>query len=198
MKTTIIDSKTLIKDQLAGFKDPENQIRRMIENKELVRLKRGLYETNPKTPKYLVANELYGPSYVSFEYALSRHNVIPERVVNMTSATTGKNRSMKIKNSIGTFFYWDVPADAFPIGIETWTEQGREYRIASKEKAVCDKLYQIPSIRTLNDIDALMFDDLRFDEEEITSMDMDLIADLASRYHSTTVSTMARFLGAIA
>lgn len=194
----IIDSRTLIESELAGFRDPEHQIRKMVENKELVRLKRGLYETDPKAPKYLVANELYGPSYISFEYALSWHNVIPEGVINMTSATTGKNRSMKIKNPIGTFFYRDVPAEAFPIGVETWTQDGREYRMASKEKAVCDKLYQIPSIRTLNDIDALMFDDLRFDEEEITSMDMDLVADLAGRYHSTTVSTMARFLGAIA
>jgi predicted transcriptional regulator of viral defense system len=39
-----------------------------------------------------IANRLYAPSYVSFEYALAYHHLIPESVYEVTSATTRTTR----------------------------------------------------------------------------------------------------------
>ena len=58
------------------------KISNLVRNKELIRLKKGfytfskLYETKPIN-LLSVANALYSPSYVSFDYALSYYGMIP-------------------------------------------------------------------------------------------------------------------------
>src|SRR3989338_6658324 len=44
---------------------------------------------------FLVANRLYGPSYVSLEMALSFYGLIPEGVYALTSITTRKTEHFK-------------------------------------------------------------------------------------------------------
>lgn len=51
-----------------------------------------MYETDSNTPGYLLAGSIYGPSYLSFDFALAYYDLIPERVVNYTSATFGKKK----------------------------------------------------------------------------------------------------------
>src|SRR3990167_2822579 len=54
-----------------------------------LKLRNGLYALRTEPPHELeIANRLYEPSYVSFEYALAHHGVIPETVYTVTSATT--------------------------------------------------------------------------------------------------------------
>lgn len=69
------------------YSSPACKLSRMVEKGEIIRLRRGLYETDPGTPPYLVANCICEPSYISFEYALSWHSIIPERVNAVTNAT---------------------------------------------------------------------------------------------------------------
>lgn len=107
---------------------------------EIVRLKRGLYETDRDTPPYLVAADLYGPSYISFEYALMRRDVIPESVYEVTCATFGKHRNKTFETPLGRISYSDIPSAAFGIGVEILEQNGRTYPMATLEKAVCDKL----------------------------------------------------------
>ena len=72
----------------------------MVKNEELIRLKNGFYliadkiRQGPNTiiPYEQVANLLYGPSYVSLEWALSFYGMIPERVHTITSMTLGRNK----------------------------------------------------------------------------------------------------------
>ncbi len=171
----IVDTETLLNSISSKYPDPNRKLRKMVENGEIIRLKRGLYETDPATPPFAVANEIFGPSYISFESALSWYGVIPEYVVSVTSAKCGKRGSAEFSNPIGTFRYRDVPAEVFEIGVVEWEMYDRKFRIASKEKAVCDKLYKMPPVNSLDDVVALMFEDLRFDDDEILSMDLDLI-----------------------
>ena len=171
----IIRGELLIDDISGDYSSPNCKLGRMVENGEIIRLRRGLYETDPTTPPFLVANEIFGPSYISFEYALSWHGVIPEGVVSVTSATYGKRRTARFTNPLGTFWYMDIPKRVFEIGVQEWSVEDRKCMMATKEKAVCDKLYKMPPVNSLNDIEALMFEDLRFDEDEILSMDLDLI-----------------------
>lgn len=171
----IVDTETLLNSISSKYSDPNRKLRKMVEGGEIVRLKRGLYETDPTTPPFAVANEIFGPSYISFESALSWYGVIPECVVSVTSAKIGKRDSAEFSNPIGTFVYKDVPAKVFEIGVVEWEAYGRKFRIASKEKAVCDELYKMPPVNSLDDVVALMFEDLRFDDDQILGMDLDLI-----------------------
>src|SRR3990167_7214687 len=53
------------------------------------RLKRGMYVFPDMLPPDLyISNRLYEPSYISLEFALSYHRVIPETVYEITSVTT--------------------------------------------------------------------------------------------------------------
>src|SRR3989338_7443923 len=55
----------------------------------ITRLKRGLYAfPDALPPNIFIANKLYEPSYVSLEFALSYHGIIPETVYTITSITT--------------------------------------------------------------------------------------------------------------
>ena len=58
------------------------KIAALVDEGSLVRIKRGLYCLSPKISGHdldsrVVANALYGPSYVSFETALSMYGLIP-------------------------------------------------------------------------------------------------------------------------
>ena len=51
----------------------------------IVRVKRGMYAVEGAVPPELyIANQLYSPSYISREFALSYHRVIPETVYEIT------------------------------------------------------------------------------------------------------------------
>src|SRR3989344_7230482 len=59
----------------------------------IVQLKRGFYVfPDVLPPDVYVANKLYSPSYLSLEFALSYHGIIPETVYEITSVTTKTTR----------------------------------------------------------------------------------------------------------
>lgn len=185
----------LIIDQLSeSYSSPACKLGRMVESGELIRLKRGIYETDPNTAPYLVAHYLCEPSYISFEFALSWYEIIPEGVRAVTSATCNKHKTMMYETPLGTFYYSDIPEPAFDIGIRRFEENDREYFMATPEKAVCDKLYKMPQTRSYSGLEALMFDDLRFDEEEIFNLNLSEIAHLSKLYHCTTINTFHNYL----
>src|SRR5690554_965136 len=78
---------------------------RMVKDGEYIKIIRGLYETDPSTPGYLLAGSIYGPSYLSFEFALAYHGLIPEAVYTFTSATYDKKKKKKFETPFGTFTY---------------------------------------------------------------------------------------------
>ena len=80
-----------------GYSNIRTKIQRLIRDKKLTPVTRGIYETNTDIPGYLLASTIYSPSYISFEYALSWHNLIPERVNVYTCATFNKKRQNYIK-----------------------------------------------------------------------------------------------------
>jgi hypothetical protein len=121
-----------------------NQIRRWQNRGLLIKLKRGLYilnETDRKlTPSRLfIANQLYGPSYASLEYALGFYGLIPERVADITSVTTRKTK--QFKNVFGTFIYRHIKPDCFSGYTIVKDEVRLSFFIAEPEKAVVDFLY---------------------------------------------------------
>ncbi|PJC15132.1 MAG: hypothetical protein CO066_05120 [Comamonadaceae bacterium CG_4_9_14_0_8_um_filter_60_18] len=77
---------------LAEYRRPNDKIADMLAKGILVQLRRGLYVLGPEQRSVplslpLVANVLFGPSYVSLDFALAWHGLIPESVVEVSSVT---------------------------------------------------------------------------------------------------------------
>ena len=107
--------------QCRSYRNPNAGISRLVQRGDLIRLKRGLYLSAwaGGDPYRLVpaANRLYGPSYVSFEYALRWYGLIPEHVAHITSATFRRNRSKRFDTPVGSFLSRDVPSTAYPYSV---------------------------------------------------------------------------------
>lgn len=121
-----------------------NQLNRWQEKGLIIKLKRGIYILNKSDRKIspsrnFIANQLYGPSYVSLEYALNLYGLIPEEVSDVTSVTTKK--TMRLKNDLGLFVYQHIKPEAFRGFEAVKDEEGLTVFIAEPEKAVVDFLY---------------------------------------------------------
>ncbi len=118
-------------------------LHRYTQRKLLIRLKRGLYALyDADIPDFYLANKLYEPSYISLEFALSYHRVIPETVYEITSVTTKATRRFRALGKI--FSYHRIKREAFT-GYFISKQRGLTFRISEPEKAFVDLLY----LRTL-------------------------------------------------
>ena len=113
------------------YSNKDTKLLRDIKHKKLFKITNGLYETDPNTPGYLLASSIYGPSYISFEYALSYYGLIPERVTTITCATFEKNKKKEYITDFGTFTYRDIPSSAYPEEIILKEENNYSYQIAT-------------------------------------------------------------------
>jgi len=164
---------------LAKYNSPKDKIAYMEKKNEIIRLKRGLYVSSPTIHKQLlsrelIANHLYGPSYVSLETALSFYGIIPERTETMRSITF--KRSKKFKTSLGLFEYQSIPSKIYSIGFrQEFVGDNYAYLIATPEKALCDLL--------------LVTANLKFSSKKsmINFLELDLRADLSAVKWNTGV-----------
>ena len=181
--------------RFADYTDIKGKIRREVQGGRLVQVAKGLYETDARTDGKYLAGAIYGPSYLSFDYALSVHALIPEAVYDTyTSATFRKGKTKRYENAFGTFLYRDVPAAVYPLGVEIKVESGYSYQIASPEKALCDKLYSLSPVCSVRALKELLFDDLRIDEAAFFALQKDDISQLALLYRATNLKLLAKFL----
>lgn len=145
----IVDSLGM-KEWLGKVSDKRGKIARLLHTGELLQLRRGLYATRRGIHPYCLAASIYGPSYVSFETALSFHGLIPEAVHEITSATL--KRANEFDNVFGRFRYRTVPRKVYPTGIERITEDGIPFLIASPTKALCDRIALERRMRSMSDV----------------------------------------------
>lgn len=123
-----------------------------------MRLKRGLYALQTDPPGELeIANALYTPSYISFEYALAYYHIIPEMVYTVTSATTKPTRVFTV-GSTG-FSYKTIKKEAWT-GYILQQQGNKSFLIAEKEKALVDYLYFV-SLKKSPENDRLVLAGLR-------------------------------------
>ena len=189
IKTT----QALLKE-LVTYRTPATKIARMVNAGELYIVKRGLYETDIACPPAYLSGVIYGPSYLSFEYALSIYGMIPERVEVFTAATLRKNRSKKYSNTFGLYTYRDIPESAFPYGITISTEGEYSWLIATPEKAICDLLCAKQSVDSISDFEGLLFDSLRIEEDDFNELDGERLLFLSKRYKSQNLKCLRRYM----
>ncbi|MBU4360840.1 type IV toxin-antitoxin system AbiEi family antitoxin domain-containing protein [Patescibacteria group bacterium] len=107
----------------------------------IIRLKRGLYAFPDALPPDLyIANKLYSPSYISLEFALAYHGVIPEIVYEITSVTTKATRRFEVKTLGKVFSYRKIKKNAYT-GYNLQKLQGINFNIADAEKSFVDANY---------------------------------------------------------
>ncbi len=181
----MIKTTAMVMQELTDYASPITKISRMIKSGQLTQIIQGLYETDPATPGHYLSGIIYGPSYLSFEFALAWHNLIPEAVYVYTSATCGKGRKKQYNTPFGTYTYRDIPVAAFPYSTVLYTENGYSFIIASPEKAVCDQLYTRSPCANKKELRQLLFDDLRLDSSAFSALNPDDMASLAALYHTT-------------
>lgn len=183
----MIKTTSMILNELRQYASPADKLTRMVRDGEYVRITKGLYETDRSTPGYLLAGSIYGPSYLSFEFALGHYGMIPEAVYTFTSATFEKKKRKGFVTPFGTFTYKDVPSSVYSMGLEIIEEGNYSFMIASREKAICDQLYKIGPVNNYKELEDLLFFDLRIDEDELKHINLENLGILAERYPSTNV-----------
>jgi len=174
---------TLIHD-LRHYASPKARITRMIRSGEVIQVRRGIF-LDPDDHEYSLkslASVIYGPSYISFEYALAHYGLIPERVRALTSAVYKKNKNRRFHTPLGDFYYYYLPSEVFPYGVIREEENNQSYLIASPEKALLDLLYKVRGVTARNALTSLLFDDWRMERDRILAMDRKSLFSMAPMY----------------
>ena len=204
VETPYIDAQTLLK-LLADYKKPREAILRMVKNEELIRLKNGFYLINEKIthgssrviPFEQVANLLYGPSYVSMEWALSFYGMIPERVHTVTSMTLGRNK--EYHTSVGDFSYYTLSSESYSIGITQ--KNSRDFiggfLLASPEKALADMVFKTCKNLDKDQLKDELLESKRMDRECFHELNKDLLENIAKSYHAKHVYYLVDLIGVL-
>ena len=166
---------------LKEYKRPNDKINELVGEGVLTTVKKGLYIAGPAlkagTPEpYLLANYIYGPSYVSLESALSFHGMIPEKVYEVSSMTTKATRAFN--SNAGMYTYTRLPLPFYAYGIEQIRFSDKQTAlIATKEKALCDKIVTTSGIllRSSSQVLAYLLEDLRIDPSKLKELQTDII-----------------------
>src|SRR5262249_43347469 len=138
-----IETQNLI-PLLENYTNPRDFLSRMVKKGELIRLKNGFFVISEKiekspVPYEQIANLLYGPSYISFEWALSYYGMIPEGVYVITSAAATKSKCFT--TPLGTFDYIYLSHFRYAIGIDQKENASGRFLIATAEKALADLVH---------------------------------------------------------
>jgi len=174
----------LLDSLFSGYKSPRNKIANLEKEGRLIRLKRGMYVVSPDVSgkllsTELIANHIYGPSYVSMESALRYYGLIPESVHIVRSMTIKRSRGFE--NAISRFDYINCSEEYYPIGVIQKIGDDHSFLIASPEKALCDLIAYTKELRP-RFISALLLyleEDIRLDLEAFYKMDGEIFRECA-------------------
>ncbi|MGM9790520.1 MAG: hypothetical protein ACI3Y9_09505 [Candidatus Cryptobacteroides sp.] len=174
--------------------------RRLESDGKIIRLKKGMYVVSPEETgkvlnRNLIANHIYGPSYVSVQTALRHYGLIPERVHLIQSLTTKHSRCFE--TPVGNFDYKCCNNEYFPIGVRLENDNDITYLIATPEKALCDLINYSKGVnlRFMKDIALYLEEDIRFDMDALSEFDMDILENCAiySR-KSQNINTLIKYM----
>lgn len=166
-------NSAVLKSFLSNLRYPKNKISDMKRSGELIRLKRDLYVySKSAVSKELIANHLYGISYISLETALAYYGMIPERVYAVRSMTT--KRAKTFATPLGSFEYKTVSTDYFSIGLQQEViENQYAFLISTPTKAICDMIVSTPNLRlqSVKAMQSYLTEDLRIDFQILETLD---------------------------
>lgn len=164
------------------IKGKSQKIRQLERDKQVIRLKKGLYVCNSDiTGKALstelMANHLYAPSYVSMSSALRYYGLIPEAVYTKQSMTLKHSRDFD--TPLGRFEYTHISKKAFPIGLTSVKADDYAFVMATPEKALCDLIANSPNVnlRYMKEVETYLEEDIRFDFDYLRHLNTEIFED---------------------
>lgn len=184
---------------MADYADPRGRIHDLTRNGLVRPVKRGIYlaKTVRGMRPYstsLLANMIYGPSYVSLESALSTYGFVPEKVETITSVCFGQSRAFT--TPVGTFEYCHVDREIYPHGVALRpVDAHTSFLCATPEKALLDFIHireSAQDFRNAADFFAYAFDSHRLDLHTISeAVSIPLFQSLSTRYKLKKVDWFA-------
>jgi len=181
---------------LKEYKKPRDKIRGLLRNEDIIRVKKGLYvlgkEYNKPYNKFILANLIYGPSYITAQTALAFWNMIPERVEWMISMTA--KRKKQFETPVGRFFYLYCPQKVFNMGIQL-EDAGdqKHFFIASPEKALCDMTAMQTHISTKKAMKEFL-ELMRLDFSVNKKPDVSLLEEIKTGYKRKSINLLVTCL----
>lgn len=167
------------------IKRGNQKIRLLVRDKQIFRLKKGLYVCNPEvTGKILstelIANHFCAPSYVSMSSALRYYGLIPEAVYTMQSMTLKHARSFD--TPLGRFEYRYISKEAFSVGLTSIRKEGFAFVMATPEKALCDLIANSAKVnlRYVKDVEIYLEKDIRMEMEDFWQLDPKIFEEYAA------------------
>ena len=164
------------------IKRGNQKIRLLERDKQIIRLKRGLYVCSPEiTGKILstelIANHLYAPSYVSMSSALRYYGLIPEAVYTKQSMTL--KHAKDFDTPLGRFEYTHISKKAFSVGLTSIRKDDYAFVMATPEKALCDLIANSPKVnlRYLKDAEIYLEEDIRMEWEDFKQMNAEIFEE---------------------
>lgn len=177
---------------LRDYKKPRDKIRGLIRSKDIVRVKKGIYVLgkayNKPYNKFILANLIYGPSYITAQTALAFWNMIPERVELIISMAT--KRKKQFETPVGHFSYLYCPKKAFNIGVRLEdTGDQKKILIASPEKALCDMTALQTHISTKKEMNEFL-ELMRLDDSAVKKFDLSLLEEIRTGYRRQSIKLL--------
>lgn len=182
-RTHIIDYasiKTVLQNM--GYVNINDKIKNLKQKGILRTLKKELYVhtsiiSNNLISKEIIANNILGPSYISLDYALCFYGLIPETVHEITSITT--KRSKLFETDYGVFSFKQTKKELFQLGLHIEETKNGNFLMASKEKAICDKIFFTTDAKITSTKSMIEFleNDLRIFLDEIENFDTEVVND---------------------
>ncbi|HMI62732.1 MAG TPA: hypothetical protein VK518_17565 [Puia sp.] len=167
----------LLLSLLKRYKRPNDKVHALVQKGVLESIKKGLYIAGPalntgKPEPLLLANHVFGPSYVSSDAALYYYGMIPERVYEMTSMTTKASR--EFSTPVGLFSYTRLPLPYYSFGIKSVLLSDQQFiMMASPEKALFDKVVSTSGLvfRSKKAAMEYLLENLRINEDSLKVFD---------------------------
>ncbi len=189
----------ILMDVLQGYGKPRDQVTRLLSKNVIIRIKKGLYCFGKPYRRRLisqeyVANLIYGPSYISLEYALQFYGLIPEMVHTVTSVSL--RRSKTFHTPVGNFSYKMLCSNRYATGFTLHSATGSSFLIASPEKALADKVWsdkRFPGT-AVSDFRTYLEEDLRIDRESISRLSRADMKAICSAFDSRKIWNLASYL----
>ncbi len=193
----VFDYQALL-DALEGYAAPRDKITKLLRDEVIVRVKKGLYifgDDYRRRPysRELLANLIYGPSFVSLDYALAYHGMIPERVEAVTSVAT--KRSREFNTPVGVFSYQTTPS--LHTGFIR-IEQGEDaFLMALPERALADRVRNdrgSGGVGSMKEARQYLTENLRIDRDDLRKLNVELIDELAATLRSRKVELCGKWI----
>ena len=186
--------------ELRDYAKPRDRVTILIKQGVVRRVKKGLYVfgegySRKSVSREILSNLIYGPSYISLEYALQYHGLIPERVEAVTAVCLGPSR--KFYTALGMFTYHRVPENGYHIGMNRIEiDSRRAYLMASPEKALADKLKLSHGmeVSTQRDMSIYLQENLRIEWDALTQLDSNELLRIADSYRSRKIRILAHLI----